>query len=102
DATPSCMEYALHLAAKHFVEGLAPMLLASLLQKVKGAMANAMRDDTAIGLDALNSEIGGIKVVMGDDAEEDNEENGHRYHQQSSCSCYPGLIFCDPTNITFQ
>ena len=67
------MEHALHLAAKHFVEGVAPTSSTSLLQKVKGAMANATRDDTAIDLDALNSEIGGIEAAMGDDTEEDEE-----------------------------
>jgi hypothetical protein len=74
DVTPSCMEHALHLAAKHFVEGVAPTSSTSLLQKVKGAMANATRDDTAIDLDALNSEIGGIEAAMGHDAEEEDEE----------------------------
>ena len=67
------MEHTLHLAAKHFVEGVAPTSSTSLLQKVKGAMANATRDDTAIDLDALNSEIGGIEAAMGDDTEEDEE-----------------------------
>ena len=36
-------------------------------------MANATRDDPAIDLDALNSEIGGIEAAMGDDTEEDEE-----------------------------
>ena len=68
------MEHAMHLAAKHFVEGVSPTSTSSLLQKVKGAMANAMGEDDTVDLDALNSEIGDIKAGMGADAAEDDDE----------------------------
>ena len=64
----------MHLAAKHFVEGVSLTSTSSLLQKVKGAMANATGEDDTVNLDALNSEIGDIKVGMGADAAEDDDE----------------------------
>ena len=64
----------MHLAAKHFVEGVSLTLTSSLLQKVKGAMANAMGEDDTLNLDALNSEIGDIKAGIGADAVKDDDE----------------------------
>jgi len=55
DMVISCMEHAMHLTAKHFIEGVALMSASSLLQKVKGTMANATGDDDTINLDTLNS-----------------------------------------------
>jgi hypothetical protein len=68
------MEHAMHLAAKHFVEGVSPTSTSSLLQKVKGAMANATGEGDTIDLDTLNSEIGDIEAGMGADAEDNDEE----------------------------
>src|ERR1700722_10225586 len=73
DTTISCMEHAMHLAAKHFVEGVAPTSVSILLQKVKGAMANATGEDDTIDLDTLNSEMGDIEAEMDADAEGDEE-----------------------------
>jgi len=39
------MEHALHLSAKHFIKGVVPTLASKLLQKVKGAMVNAIGDN---------------------------------------------------------
>ena len=64
DMAISCMEHAMHLAAKHFVRGVALTSASSLLQKVKVAMANAMADDDTIDLDTLNSEMGDIEAEM--------------------------------------
>ena len=75
DMAISCMEHAMHLAAKHFVEGVALMSVSSLLQKVKGAMANATADDNTIDLDALNSEMGDIEAEVDADAEGDEESD---------------------------
>jgi hypothetical protein len=73
DMTISCMEHALHLAAKHFVEGVAPTSVSILLWKVKGTMANVMGEDDTIDLDTLNSEMGDIEAEMDADAEGDEE-----------------------------
>ena len=73
DMTISCMEHALHLAAKHFVEGVAPTSVSILLWKVKGTMANVMGEDDTIDLDTLNSEMGDIEAEMDADAEKDEE-----------------------------
>ena len=73
DMTTSCMEHAMHLAVKHFVEGVAPTSVSSLLQRVKSAMANATGKDNTIDLDALNSKIGNIKAEMGTDTEEGDD-----------------------------
>ena len=65
----------MHLMAKHFVEGVSPTSTSDLLQKVKGAMANATGEDDTLNLDALNSEIRDIEAGMGADAvKDDNEE----------------------------
>ena len=58
----------MHLTAKHFIEGVALTSASSLLQKVKGAMANAMGEDDTIDLDTLNSEMGEIKAEIDADA----------------------------------
>jgi hypothetical protein len=68
------MEHAMHLAAKHFVAGVSLTSTSSLLQKVKGAMANATGKDGTIDLDALNSEIGDIEAGIGADAKDNDEE----------------------------
>jgi hypothetical protein len=59
-----CMEHALHLAAKHLMEDVAPMPAGKLLTKVKEAMANAAEEDDRVDLDALNIELNSIKVEM--------------------------------------
>jgi hypothetical protein len=69
------MEHALHLAAKHFVEDVAPTLAGKLLNKVKEAMAIAADADEAVDLDSLNTELSSIEVEMlrGEESE-DNED----------------------------
>ena len=69
------MEHALHLAAKHFVEGVAPTSANQLLQKVKGAMANATENGAQLNMDALNSEIEDIEAELGDEAEDKEDDN---------------------------
>ena len=64
----------MHLAAKHFVEGVSLTSMNSLLKKVKDTMANATGVDDTINLDALNSEIKDIKAGMDADANDDEEE----------------------------
>lgn len=64
----------MHLAAKHFVEGVSLTSMNSLLKKVKDTMANATGVDDTINLDALNSEIEDIKAGMDADANDDDEE----------------------------
>jgi hypothetical protein len=58
------MEHALHLAAKYFVEDIAPTSVGKLLNKVKEAMAIAADADEAIDLDSLNTELSSIEVEM--------------------------------------
>jgi len=58
------MEHALHLAAKHFVEDVAPTSASELLRKVKGAMANATDEGEGVNLDTLNSELRTIEAEM--------------------------------------
>jgi hypothetical protein len=69
------MEHALHLAAKHFVEGVAPTSENQLLQKVKGAMANATENGAQLNMDALNSEIEDIEAELGDEAEDKEDDD---------------------------
>ena len=65
------MEHALHLAAKHFVEDVAPTSAGKLLNKVKEAMAIAADADEAIDLDSLNTELSSIEV--GEESEDDED-----------------------------
>ena len=69
------MEHALHLAAKHFVEDVAPTSAGKLLNKVKEAMAIAANADEAIDLDSLNMELSSIEVEMlrGKESEDDED-----------------------------
>ena len=69
------MEHALHLAAKHFVEGVALTSANQLLQKVKGAMANATENGAQLNMDALNSEIEDIEAELGDEAEDTEDDD---------------------------
>ena len=69
------MEHALHLAAKHFVEGVAPTSANQLLQKVKGAMANTTENGTQLDMDALNSEIKDIEAELGDEVEDKEDDD---------------------------
>ena len=61
------MEHALHLAAKHFVEDVAPTSAGKLLTKVKEAMANATEGGDGVDLDSLNIELNGIEAEMSRD-----------------------------------
>ena len=69
------MEHALHLAAKHFVEDVAPTSVGKLLNKVKEAMAIAADVDEAVDLDSLNTELSSIEVEMlrGKESEDDED-----------------------------
>ena len=69
------MEHALHLAAKHFVEGVAPTSANQLLQKVKGTMANTTENGAQLNMDALNLEIEEIEAELGDEAEDKEDDN---------------------------
>ena len=69
------MEHALHLAAKHFVEDVAPTSANQLLQKVKGAMANATKNGAQLNMDALNSEIEDIEAELGDEVEDKEDDD---------------------------
>lgn len=53
------MEHALHLAAKHFVQGVNPTSAKLLLTKVKTAMANGDEVDIDALEDGLNADEGG-------------------------------------------
>jgi hypothetical protein len=70
------MEHALHLAGKHFIEGVALTPASKLLQKVKGTIANGTGDDDEIDMDVLNLELEDIKAERGEDAE---DEEGKDY-----------------------
>ena len=65
----------MHLAAKHFVEGVAPTSANQLLQKVKGAMANATENGAQLDMDALNSEIKDIEAELGDEVEDKEDDD---------------------------
>ena len=65
----------MHLAVKYFVKGVAPTSPSSLLQKVKGAMANTTGEDDMIDLDTLNLEMGDIEAEMDADVEGDEDED---------------------------
>jgi hypothetical protein len=69
------MEHALHLAAKHFVESVAPTSANQLLQKVKGAMANATENGAQLNMDVLNSEIEDIEAELGDKVEDKDDDD---------------------------
>lgn len=72
------MEHALHLAAKHFVEGVNPTATGKLLNKVKAAMANATSDDEAMDLDKFEWELNGIEEEAESDGA-DNEDEDEDY-----------------------
>ena len=65
----------MHLAAKYFVEGVALTSANQLLQKVKGAMANATENGAQLNMDALNSEIEDIEAELGDEAEDKEDDD---------------------------
>ena len=65
----------MHLVAKHFVEGVAPTSANQLLQKVKGAMANATENGTQLDMDVLNSEIKDIEAELGDEVEDKEDDD---------------------------
>ena len=67
------MEHALHLAAKHFVEDVAPTSASALLNKVKGAMANAAGENNEIDLDSLNERLNDIEAEIAEENDEDDE-----------------------------
>lgn len=66
------MEHALHLAAKHFVEGVNPTPVSKLAKKFKAAMQTATDEGTELDIDALEKEISGIdfEAMGGDDDDE--------------------------------
>ena len=67
------MEHALHLAAKHFVEDVAPTSASALLNKVKGAMANVAGENNEIDLDSLNERLNDIEAEIAEENNEDGE-----------------------------
>jgi len=69
------MEHTLHLAAKHFVEDVAPTSAGKLLTKMKEAMANATEGDDGVDLDSLNIEPNGIKAEMSRDKDDVDDED---------------------------
>jgi hypothetical protein len=67
------MEHALHLAAKHFVEDVAPTSASALLNKVKGAMANVAGENNEIDLDSPNERLNDIEAEIAEENNEDGE-----------------------------
>lgn len=63
------MEHALHLAAKHFVQGVNPTSAKLLLSKVKAAMVNS--DD--IDIDTLEDELSANGGAPEEDSDEEEE-----------------------------
>ena len=78
----SCMEHALHLATKHFVEDVPPTSASALLKKVKGMMINTMGEDNKMDLDALNAELDSIEAEISEDDDDTDTV---------SKACYTGL-----------
>lgn len=63
------MEHTLHLAAKHFVEGVNPTPARRLLSKVKKHLAAVSGDEAAFDLEELEREIAELDAE-GDGAED--------------------------------
>jgi hypothetical protein len=68
------MEHALHLAAKHFVEGVSPTSSSTLLNKVKATLANATSEDDKVDVAALNNELEGLGFDSEDGEEGEDED----------------------------
>jgi hypothetical protein len=67
------MEHTLHLAAKHFVEDVAPTSASALLNKVKGTMANMAGENNETDLDSLNEQLNDIEAEIAEENDEDDE-----------------------------
>lgn len=88
------MERALHLAAKHFVEGVSPTSSSTLLNTVKVALANAMTEDDEVHVAALNDELErlGFDSEDGEDGKDENFDVANTIGK-SSYTRHTGLIF---------
>jgi hypothetical protein len=63
------MEHSLHLAARHFVEGVSPTPSRKVIQKVHDALS-AAGEDGDIDMDALDENLGAVEGADDDDAED--------------------------------
>jgi len=57
------MEHSLHIAAKHFVEAVAPASPTSLRKKVKAALQKAQADGD-LGLGELDAVLAGVNLTQ--------------------------------------
>ncbi|KDQ48994.1 hypothetical protein JAAARDRAFT_201236 [Jaapia argillacea MUCL 33604] len=71
-----CLEHAIHLRAKHFVEDIAPTVSSKVLKKVRDAFKKARSSDGEdLDLEVLNEELGGLEGVdVAEDAGDGDEE----------------------------
>lgn len=65
------MEHSLHLAAKHFVEAVAPVSPTSIRKKVKAALESA-RDEGQLDLDHFDNAL----AALDPDGNEDPHDGG--------------------------
>lgn len=75
-----CMEHCLHLAAKHFVEAIAPPSAQALRKKIRTALEETGNELDLEKLDGIlnddhNSE-GGSEIDEGDESDEDEFTSG--------------------------
>jgi hypothetical protein len=68
------MEHIFHLTAKHFIEGVSPILSSTLLNKVKTALANETCEDDEVDVAALNNELEGLGFDSEDGKEGKDED----------------------------
>jgi hypothetical protein len=69
-----CMEHSLHLAAKHFVQAVAPSSPRTVTRKVKKAFDRATKNGD-LDLDSLDRELVGFSFDDGDDESEDSDDD---------------------------
>ncbi|KAG6806576.1 hypothetical protein H0H92_010774, partial [Tricholoma furcatifolium] len=67
-----CMEHSLHLAAKHFVEAVAPASPKSLRKKIEAALSRA-RELGALDLDELDKALSQFNLDALDDMNEEDD-----------------------------
>ena len=69
-----CMEHALHVASKYFVEAVAPVLPTAIQKKIRVALAKA-QDDGKLDLDDFNEALISIDLEnVGEESEDDNTD----------------------------
>ncbi|KAF9004688.1 hypothetical protein BDQ17DRAFT_1325506 [Cyathus striatus] len=65
-----CMEHAIHLSAKHFIQAVAPSSPSNLNKKIKAALKKSSHHDGSLDLDELDKELADINLEV------ENEEEG--------------------------